>query len=124
MEDVLSQGDVVGEGIFLQGEPIRFVSAHPTVDSEAPAQEFEVVRRLGTDSYAVVYLVREILFRPVPSTDGHISLEGMELDDKLNGRPTIEYGRDFAIKFLSKEHLDKEALAAQKAEVRYNYSLI
>lgn len=117
MGDVLSQGDVVGEGVLLQGELIRLVSNPPTVDSEAPAQEFEVVGHLGTGSYAVVYLVREVLSRPVSSTDGHISIEGMELDDKLTGRPSIEYGRDFAIKCLSKANLDGEALAAQKAEV-------
>jgi len=124
MEGVLSQGDLVGEGIPLQGEPIRFVSAQPTVDSETPAQEFEVVKCLGTGSYTVVYHVREVLFRLVPSTHGHISLEGMELDDKLIGRPTIEYGRDFAIKCLSNEGLDKDAMAAQKAMVKWNYSLI
>jgi hypothetical protein len=116
--DVLSPGDVVGEGIQLQGEDIRLVSVHPTDESEAPAQEFEVIRRLGTGSYAVVYHVREVLSRPVPSMDGHISIEGMELDDKLTSRPTIEYGRDFAIKCLSKVDLDgEEALVAQKAEV-------
>ena len=108
---------MVGEGVLLQGELIRLVSNPPTVDSEAPAQEFEVDSRLGTGSYAVVYLVREVLSRPVSSTDGHISIEGMELDDKLTGRPSIEYGRDFAIKCLSKANLDGEALAAQKAEV-------
>ena len=115
---------MVGEGILLQDEPIRFVSSHPTVDSEIPAQEFEVVGSLGTGSYAVVYRVREVLSRPVPSMDGHISIEGMELDDKLIGRPAVEYGRDFAIKCLSKANLDKEALAAQKAEVKYNSVLI
>jgi len=123
MSYVLSQGDVVGESVLLQGEPIRLVSNPPTVDSEAPAQEFEVVRHLGTGSYAVVYLVREVLSRPVPSTDGHISIEGMELDDKLTGRPSIEYGRNFAIKCLSKANLDGEALAAQKAEVTIHQSL-
>ena len=118
IEDVLSPGDVVGEGIQLQGEDIRLVSVHPTDKSEAPAQEFEVIRRLGTGSYAVVYLVREVLSRPVPSMDGHISIEGMELDDKITSRPTIEYGREFAIKCLSKVDLDsEEALVAQKAEV-------
>jgi serine/threonine protein kinase len=124
MGDVLSSGDLVGEGIFLQGETIRLVSMASTVDSEAPAQEFEVVRRLGTGSYAVVYLVREVLSRPVPSTDGHISIEGMELDDNLTTRPSIEYGRDFAIKCLSKADLNKEDLAAQKAEVQFHLSLL
>jgi len=123
--DVLSPGDVVGEGIPLQGEDIRLVSVHPTDQSEPPAQEFEVIRALGTGSYAVVYLVREVLYRPVPSTDGHISIEGMELDDTLTSRPAVEYGRDFAIKCLSKVNLDgEEALDAQKAEVRFSSVLL
>lgn len=87
------------------------------VEYDLSAQEFEVVRQLGTGSYAVVYLVREVLFRPAHSQDGHISLDGMELDDKPTSRTSIEYGREFAIKCLSKANLDEEALAAQKAEV-------
>jgi len=31
---------------------------------EEPTKEFEVVRELGSGSYAVVYLVREVLSRP------------------------------------------------------------
>lgn len=118
MWDVLAQGDVVGQDILLQDEPIRLVSKpSATSDYEVPAQELEVVRRLGAGSYAVVYLVREVLFRPLPSLDSHMSIEGMELDDKLTGRPSIEYGREFALKCLSKANLDEEALAAQMSEV-------
>jgi serine/threonine protein kinase len=124
MWDVLAPGDVVGQGVLLQGEPIRLISVPPTIDYEAaPAPELEVVRRLGAGSYAVVYLVREVLFRPVPSLDSHMSLEGMELDDKLTGRPSVEYGREFAIKCLSKANLDEEALAAQMSEVTIHQSL-
>jgi len=116
--DVLLPGDIIGENIQLQGEDIRLVSVHPTDESDAPAQEFEVIRCLGTGSYAVVYLVREVLSRLVPWMDGHISIEGMELEDKLTSRPTIEYGRNFVIKCLSKVDLyGEEALVAQKAEV-------
>ena len=122
MGDVLCPGDIVGEGVPLQDEPLRLVSM-PAVDSEAPAQEFEVIKRLGTGSYAVVYHVREVLSRPVHSMDGHISLEGMELDDQVASRPSVEYGRDFAIKCLSKANLDGEALAAQRAEVKTQLSL-
>ena len=117
MGDVLSPGDLVGEGVPLQGENIRLVSMPDTVDYETPAQEFEVVRRLGTGSYAVVYLVREVLSRPSYSHDSHMSLDGMELDDKASHRQSIEYGRDFAIKCLSKANLDEDALKAQMSEV-------
>jgi serine/threonine protein kinase len=88
------------------------------MDVIQPATEFQVVRRLGTGSYAVVYLVREVLYRTLPSEDGHMSLVGpMDLDGKI-GYPTIEYGRDYAIKCLSKANLDNDALAAQMSEVR------
>ena len=117
MGDILSPGDLVGEGVPLQGENIRLVSMPDTVDYEAPAQEFQVVRRLGTGSYAVVYLVREVLSRPSYSHDSHMSLDGMELDDKVSRRQSIEYGRDFAIKCLSKANLDEDALKAQMSEV-------
>lgn len=124
IEDVLVPGDVVGQGGCLQGETIRLVSigASPrpwdVADYEQP-QEFEVVRRLGTGSYAVVYLVREVLFRTPPSDDGHTSILGpMDLDDKSTRCLSTVYGREYAIKCLSKANLDEEALAAQMSEVR------
>jgi serine/threonine protein kinase len=124
-QGVLAPGDVVGEGISLQGELIRLVSSGssptwPNHDHGEPATEFEVVRRLGTGSYAVVYLVQEVLFRPAPSEDGHMSTIGsMEFSDdgKFARNPETIYGRNFAIKCLSKANLDKDALAAQMSEV-------
>ncbi|THH15630.1 hypothetical protein EW146_g4874 [Bondarzewia mesenterica] len=125
--DVLAQGDIVGGGIPLQGEPIRLVSiqARSSVAvHEQPAQEFEVIRKLGTGSYAVVYLVREVLSRFAPSDDDHIYPGGrLELDEVTVGRPSIEYGRDFAIKLLSKANLDEEALAAQMFEATIHQTL-
>ncbi|KZP34261.1 kinase-like protein [Athelia psychrophila] len=123
MGDVLSAGDLVGQGVSLQGDIIRLVSMPGDVQCDFWTQEFEVVRRLGTGSYAVVYLVREVLNRPAHSQDGHISLDGFELDDGVSGRSSIEYGREFAIKCLSKANLDEEALVAQKAEVTIHQSL-
>lgn len=122
--DVLFPGDFVGHGAPLQGEIIRLVSidskdppASPTLDE--PAQEFEVVRRLGAGSYAVVYLVREVLYRPPPSEDGHVAAVGaMEMDSHGSKGPSTVYGREYAIKCLSKANLDEEALAAQMSEVR------
>lgn len=104
------------------GEALRLVSIGSTPrpsdrpEYEEPAKEFEVVRRLGAGSYAVVYLVREVLYRPPPSDDGHMSTVGlMDMDDKF--RPSTVYGREYAIKCLSKANLDEEALAAQMSEV-------
>ncbi|GLB37279.1 putative protein tyrosine kinase [Lyophyllum shimeji] len=131
VEDVLAPGDFVGEGGTLQGETIRLVPLGPaaavasssgTPDHEEPAVEFQVKRRLGHGSYAVVYLVQEVLSRPQPSEDGHMSTIGMmELD---NQSPTeIVYGREYAIKCLSKANLDEEDLAAQMSEVMIHQSL-
>ena len=123
--DVLAPGDLVGEGIPLQGETIVRVpisSSEPRADYDDPAKEFKVVRALGTGSYAVVYLVREVLSRPrsPPSDDEHgVAVTGsMEMDDSYFARHhAVEYGRDYAIKVLSKANLDRDALDAQLFEV-------
>ncbi|THV06740.1 kinase-like protein [Dendrothele bispora CBS 962.96] len=129
VEDVFAPGDVVGEGALLQGEPLKLVSigAAPTrsntPDYEEPAKEFEVKKRLGAGSYAVVYLVSEVLYRPPPSEDGHSSAVGsIELEGN-DTKPSIVYGREYAIKCLSKANLDEEALAAQMTEVTIHQSL-
>lgn len=126
IEDVLAPGDIVGDGFFLQGEPIRLVSNGATThDHREPAHELEVIKQLGTGSYAVVYLVQEVLSRPVPSEDGHMSTIGlMELDSsRPSASPHIVYGRKYAIKCLSKANLDEEALALQMSEVTIHQSL-
>lgn len=123
--DVLAPGDLVGEGLPLQGETIVRVpisSSEPRADYDDPAKEFEVVRMLGTGSYAVVYLVREVLSRPrsPPSDDEHgVAVAGsMEMDDGYFARHhAVEYGREYAIKVLSKANLDQDALDAQLFEV-------
>jgi hypothetical protein len=129
VEDVLSPGDFVGEGGSLQGETIRLVSfgltAHAlgTPEYREPATEFQVKRRLGHGSYAVVYLVQEVLSRPQPSEDGHMSTIGaMDFDSKTFPHPETVYGREYAIKCLSKANLDEEDLAAQMSEVCMMYN--
>ncbi|KAG7090889.1 hypothetical protein E1B28_009969 [Marasmius oreades] len=128
LEDVFSPGDIFGEGTKLQGEIIKLVSIgvapdRPhTPEHETPAREFEVVRRLGAGSYAVVYLVVEVLFRP-PSEEGGMSVVGgLEMEGKPRPAP-IQYGREYAIKCLSKANLDEDALAAQMSEVTIHQSL-
>ena len=127
IEDVLAPGDIVGDGFFLQGEPIRLVSNGATThDHREPAHELEVIKQLGTGSYAVVYLVQEVLSRPVPSEDGHMSTIGlMELDSsRPSASPHIVYGRKYAIKCLSKANLDEEALALQMSEVKIFHFIV
>ncbi|KAF9059792.1 hypothetical protein BDP27DRAFT_1238129 [Rhodocollybia butyracea] len=129
LEDVFVYGDIVGEGAVLQGETITLVSIGDTAslrsdtpDDEQPAKEFEVVRRLGAGSYAVVYLVCEVLYRPPPSEDGHM-VGTLDLEDTSRSRPKTVYGREYALKCLSKANLDEEALSAQMTEVTIHQSL-
>lgn len=101
--------------MFLQGEHISVFPTNSTIDFEAPAKGFEVVRNIDTGTYAVIYQVREVLVSPMSSTDCHSLLDGTELDDSVH--LPMEYGRDFALKCFSKVNLDNEALVAQMAEV-------
>ena len=121
VEDILSPGDIVGEGVPLLGELLRLVPSQSAEQASATdyqelASEFQVVSKLGTGSYAIVYLVREILFRSPPSEDDHVYPGGrLEFDDAASC--SAEYGREYAIKLLSKADLDEEELAAQLTEV-------
>lgn len=132
---MLSPGELVGQGLSLQDDIVNKVpipAPHFDSASEEPATEFEVVRKLGTGSYAVVYLVREVLERtivagsPSSSVDGHVAAVGrLDLDsDDGHGYVVREkeeriYGREYAIKVLSKANLDEDALDAQLFEVRF-----
>lgn len=120
--DVLEPGDIVGPRTCILGEPISVVVDDAPVQQaeDVPAAEFEVVRRLGAGSYAVVYLVREVLSRALPSDSGHSILGSMDLD--LAPQETV-YGKEYAIKCLSKADLDEEALDAQMTEVTIHQSL-
>ncbi|KIJ18646.1 hypothetical protein PAXINDRAFT_161487 [Paxillus involutus ATCC 200175] len=122
-EDVLVPGDLIGEGIPLQGQLVRPASAPFTHEDNqfGLAKEFEIVRKLGAGSYAVVYLVREVLSRTVPSDDGHCGV--LDFGEAPTSRSYVTYGRDFALKCLSKANLDEEALVAQMTEVTIHQSL-
>ncbi|TCD64879.1 hypothetical protein EIP91_003545 [Steccherinum ochraceum] len=155
LADVLCQGDLVGDGLTLQGELIRRVPITPhssaasmfsrddlSLDEEIrsereriPAKEFEVVRKLGTGSYAVVYLVREVLSRggsmlsspTVSSEDGHgvAAVGSMDMSDDGHFREEEDrvYGREYAIKVLSKANLDQGELEAQLFEATIHQTL-
>ena len=105
------------------GKPLRLVSNRfaehvPAADHLEPATEFEVFRKLNAGSYAVVYHVREVLSRSPPFEDDHFYPGGcLEFDDvSVSRSPPIKYGREFAIKLLSKADVDEEV--AQLTEVR------
>jgi hypothetical protein len=116
-DDVLSPGDLVGEGYTIQGEFIVPIS-RPSHSPHSPLQEFEVVKTIETGTYAVVYLVREVLSRPIPSVEGLLLLMGsMDIDADPDPAVSVEYGRHYVIKCLSKADLDDDTRAAQLAEV-------
>ena len=109
--------------------------AGPSTDE--PARTFEVVKKLGTGSYAVVYLVREVLYRAPEESNDQYEDDGADLDMSMDGHSDSEgdrygkvvreneYGREYAVKLLSKANLDAEALEAQVLEVRrHRYSLL
>jgi hypothetical protein len=81
-----------------------------------PQPQFEVVKRLGAGSYVVVYQVKEVLLRWEYSNDGCIGgrMDGPDGEQMVESR---EYGRQYAVKCLSKVNLDEEALEAQMVEV-------
>lgn len=104
-------------------------SSQMSAHKEEPAQVFEVVRRLGTGSYAVVYLVREVLHMESEEDRQRLECEndGEDLDMSLDGHESDVvcrekmprgnvYGKEYAIKLLSKANLDEEALSAQMFE--------
>ena len=132
LEDVLNERDWVGEGLSLQGEHIRTVPVRGAPLSHDPAKWFEVVRKLGSGSYAVVYLVREVLstdrqsqsFSPEhPVVDEHPLAFGDDAELDVPQSSAVSYGREFAIKCLSKANLNRDALEAQLFEATIHQSL-
>jgi hypothetical protein len=127
IDDVLAIGDLVAQGGTLQGETIRLVSIRGSSPHQELATEFQVKKRLGHGSYAVVYLVQEVLHRTLPSDDGHMPTMGvMDLDANTASHPGTVYGREYAMKCLSKANLNDEDLAAQMSEVHpfsFSFSL-
>jgi hypothetical protein len=177
--EVLRPGDIIGQGCLLHGEVVRVVPGGSSSNASATGAnklgtKYEVVRSLGTGSYAVVYLVREILPPPPPPKDkdgdvfdedvfglvqppqspfGVYSLTTRSLsnrsattrrssllkpiEDRPSPTPTsplsatslsptspgYTYGKEFAIKVLSKSNLDSDELAVQMTEVTIHQSL-
>ncbi|WVO14879.1 hypothetical protein L204_102518 [Cryptococcus depauperatus] len=117
VEDALTPGMIIGEGLKFQGEiivpavsrmaladgsdiglPLRRGGSEATKvvrgDGRTEKKRYEVVRRLGTGSYAVVYLVKE-----------------------KGGR------KEYALKCLSKHDLADEQLETQLFEAHIHLSL-
>ena len=120
MQDILFPGDVIGQGLYFHGERVRLLpTSHHNGDDglKAPSIKFEVVRALGTGSYAVVYQVRQILSGYPPTTEDLSPISAVNFDDIPSSPSPVMYGREYALKCLSKADLDKDALSAQMFEV-------
>ncbi|EKM53963.1 uncharacterized protein PHACADRAFT_257482 [Phanerochaete carnosa HHB-10118-sp] len=133
--DVLAPGDILGDGLELQGEMVRRVPIGESKEEEEPANVFRVVRKLGAGSYAVVYLVQEVLgMGDCEEDDRDCESDGADLDMSVDGHDrdvacvrkevkSRKNGREYAVKLLSKANLDEEALSAQMLEATIHQSL-
>ncbi|GAA5853208.1 hypothetical protein JCM9279_006262 [Rhodotorula babjevae] len=91
--DVFDEGERVGVGVWLDGRGgyVRDCFAgHVDVDGKAPGngldgpRQLEVERRLGEGTYAIVYLVREVLEDPDPTLDDLDGARNGDDDDMLS----------------------------------------
>jgi hypothetical protein len=114
---VFEEGDMLGPGFYHQGHRIVDFFSDKNEPAVEPLQ-LEVVRQLGVGSYAIVYLVRQVLYDP-PEWD-----EGDEYDwEDEPQRPTRIYGKEFALKCLSKADLTEDLEEVQKYEATLHRSL-
>ncbi|KAL4068142.1 kinase-like domain-containing protein [Scleroderma citrinum] len=122
VEDILAPGDIIGPGLPLQGYLIHPTSTSTRLHDNSPdiTPEFEVIHKLGAGSYAVVYLVREVLSRITPSEYSH---HGTLDPGDIPNNSYVSYGREFALKCLSKAKLDEDALTVQLSECTIHQSL-
>ncbi|KAA1064343.1 hypothetical protein PGTUg99_017210 [Puccinia graminis f. sp. tritici] len=145
-------GDRVGVGTLHQGYRVRDLFdtssrsgcrlSKASTESSGESGILEVVRQIGVGSYAVVYLVREVLYDPAlepeptaldstlsqtpKASDGFASLS--KLDPLASSRTKgssegVVYGRDFALKCLCKRNLSDELLVLQRGEAELHRSL-
>jgi serine/threonine protein kinase len=107
LEQVLHDGDEIGPGRFILDQPISVVHARTPV-----VPNLKVIRKLATGSYAVVYLVQEIVQPPAPSATNFLNLseddDSPPLTPAAPTAPTTQ-GRLFALKCLEKHAQDQEA---------------
>ena len=114
-------GVVIGQGLNFRGEQVQLLpisTSHLNGDDDlnAPSIKFQVVRALGTGSYAVVYQVRQILSGYPPQAEDLSPINAVNFDDLPSPAP-VKYGREYALKCLSKADLDKDALSTRMFEV-------
>ncbi|KAG6885550.1 hypothetical protein C0995_009229 [Termitomyces sp. Mi166 len=112
---ILVPGDFVSKHGYLQGKKICLVLNHSgsgVSDYQEPSQEFQVKCHLSHGSYAVVYLVQEVLYHSQPSEDGHMSIvRMMELVNNKATRGHHPPSEDlFYFLKQARDHFDSETL--------------
>lgn len=140
-DELLGEGDVVGDGVMLNGEMVAAIDHGRDPVLGGPQNgtnaRYEIVKKLGSGSYATVFLAREILAEPAPPTDNDLPFDWSGSDDAhADPDATIRtpgpnlaassrtYGRSFAIKCLSRASLTTpESLAVQMLEATIHGSL-
>jgi len=131
----LQEGDRLGIGLSHEGYPVVDALIESTTTSTSSPQspfrspddgiQFEVVRQLGYGSYAIVYLVKEILYEPDHEHGDHDLFPHHDEEDgdgTMIQEKTI-YGREFALKCLSKRNLTDEQIRVQKFEATLHRAL-
>ena len=144
--EVFDEGERVGVGVWLEGRGgyVRDCFAgRVDRDGKAPGngldgpKQLEVERRLGEGTYAIVYLVREVLNDPDPTLDDDDDvlspidpLASFEFDDSDSSRPRLHswasdtwnpppkptYGQYYALKCLCKKNLTEDLIEVQRNE--------
>lgn len=128
----LQEGDRIGIGLTHEG----FLVVDALDNNQDSSQDdaisddgiqFEIVRQLGYGSYAIVYLVKEVLYEPDHEDDDHL-IQHDEDDDGSQvsigaRRGKTVYGREFALKCLSKKNLTDDQIAVQKFEATLHRAL-
>ncbi|GAA5941265.1 hypothetical protein JCM1841_003615 [Sporobolomyces salmonicolor] len=145
--EVFEEGERIGVDVWLEGRGgwVRDCFAgRAERDGKAPGngldgpKQLEVERRLGEGTYAIVYLVREVLYDPDPTDDDILSpidpFASFEFGDSPSttgtSRPRLHswasdvylppseptYGRYYALKCLCKKDLTDELIEVQRGE--------
>ncbi|KAK4046662.1 hypothetical protein OIO90_006474 [Microbotryomycetes sp. JL221] len=147
--EIFQEGERIGVDVWLEGRGgwVRDCFADAK-EGSGPGngiggpRELEVERRLGEGTYAIVYLVREVLYDPDFAAEDMLSpidaVTSFQFDSSLSQshRPRMHswgsdpfsfqpttYGRHFALKCLCKKDLTQDLIEVQRGEAVLHRSL-
>lgn len=101
---IFQEGERLEVGYLHAGKEVKVLELPAQGNTASPVRRLEIVRKLGSGSYAVVYLCRAITYDPYE--------DGEDFDEGA-----MVYGEEFALKCLCKKNLSKDLLNVQKFEV-------